>query len=204
MKTPGSKHIGSRQRRQQIVRAALECFAEKGFTQTTMADIRQRANASSGSIYHHYGSKEQLAAAVLLEGIITHQSGIVAELSHHHVAKEGIYAIVHFHLRWINEHQNWARFMFQMREADIVASAEENIREANRNMFKQLFQWLEPHIENGAIKKFPKDMYMPLIMGPCFAYGRLLLSGMSTTDISSAGEILAMSIWQSIKGERDG
>ena len=204
MKTLGSKHTGSRKKRQQIVRAALACFAEKGFAQTTMADIRQSANASTGSVYHHYGSKEQLAAAVLLEGIITHQSGIVAELNHHHGAKEGIYAIVRFHLRWVNEHQDWARFMFQMREADIVASAEENIRETNRNMFKQLFDWLEPHIENGAIKRFPRDMYMPLIMGPCFAYVRLLLSGLSTTDISSAGEILAMSIWRSIKGEKDG
>jgi len=204
MKVPGSTHTSSKQRRQQIVQAALECFANKGFAQTTMEDIRRRANASSGSIYHHYKSKEQLAARVLQEGIIHHQSGILAELKHQHEAKEGIYAIVRFHLRWVTEHPNWARFMFQMREADIVASAEADLRKANRKMFQQLFQWLKPHIEKGAIKNLPEDLYIPLIMGPCFAYTRLLLSGMSTTDIPSAGEILAMSIWRSIGGERNG
>jgi len=204
MKTPGSTHTSSKKRRQQIIRAALQCFAEKGFVQTTMEDIRQRANTSSGSIYHHYKGKEHLAAAVLLEGIINHQSGMLAELGRRRGAKEGIYAIVRFHLRWVNENPDWARFMFQMREADIVASAEEDIRLTNRSMFKQLFQWLKPHIEMGAIRRLPKDMYMPLIMGPCFAYGRLLLSGMSATDVSSAGEILALSIWRSIKGGRNG
>ncbi|MBO0795388.1 MAG: helix-turn-helix transcriptional regulator, partial [Ktedonobacteraceae bacterium] len=37
-------------RRQAILEAALACFASKGFTETTMEDIRKLSGASMGSI----------------------------------------------------------------------------------------------------------------------------------------------------------
>jgi len=40
-----------------------------------MADIRVRARASIGSIYHHFRSKEQLAAALYVEGLRDYQEG---------------------------------------------------------------------------------------------------------------------------------
>ncbi len=55
-------------RRKAILDAALSCFASKGFTETTMEDIRKISGASTGSIYHHFSNKEMLARALYLEG----------------------------------------------------------------------------------------------------------------------------------------
>ncbi len=51
-------------RRDQIVDAALLCFAAKGFHRTSMADIISRSGLSAGAIYLHFDGKQQLALAV--------------------------------------------------------------------------------------------------------------------------------------------
>ncbi|MGW3013073.1 TetR/AcrR family transcriptional regulator [Streptomyces sp. NPDC001219] len=48
-----------------ILRAAAELFAEKGYRQTTFADVAERSGISRGSIPWHFGSKEGLLLAVL-------------------------------------------------------------------------------------------------------------------------------------------
>jgi AcrR family transcriptional regulator len=51
-------------RRDEIIAAALRCFAVKGYRRTSMADIIDEAGLSAGAIYGHFGSKKELFAAV--------------------------------------------------------------------------------------------------------------------------------------------
>ena len=53
------------ERRSAIVRIAGEIFAEKGFRGTTVRDIAQKAEILSGSLYHHFDSKESIADEIL-------------------------------------------------------------------------------------------------------------------------------------------
>lgn len=48
-------------RRNELVEIAGELFAEKGFLATTIRDIAEKAGIQSGSLYHHFDSKESLA-----------------------------------------------------------------------------------------------------------------------------------------------
>ena len=63
-------------RRQVILDAALEAFAERGTAAATVDDVRRRSGASVGSIYHHFGDKEGLAAALYVEGLRSYQEGL--------------------------------------------------------------------------------------------------------------------------------
>ena len=89
MKTKNVTHATTPSRRRQIIHGALACFTERGVAQTSMADICRRSNASTGSIYHHFKSKEQLAAAVYLEGISDYQQGFLAVLEEQQNARKG-------------------------------------------------------------------------------------------------------------------
>lgn len=51
---------GTEKRRQQILKAAGDCFSEKGFHQSSMADICKRAKLSPGTVYHYFGSKDEM------------------------------------------------------------------------------------------------------------------------------------------------
>lgn len=51
-------------RRQQIVDAAWECFARKGFHSTSMQDIFKEADLSAGAVYRYFKSKNEIIAAI--------------------------------------------------------------------------------------------------------------------------------------------
>lgn len=51
-------------RREEIVSAALRCFAAKGYQRTSMADIIEKSGLSAGAIYGHFAGKQELFAAV--------------------------------------------------------------------------------------------------------------------------------------------
>ena len=53
------------QRRDQIVAAAKEVFARKGFHDTTIADIARRAGLAYGSVYWYFESKDELFHALM-------------------------------------------------------------------------------------------------------------------------------------------
>lgn len=53
----------SEARRRQIIDAAYQCFARKGFHQTTMRDIYDEANLSPGAVYHYFDSKDAIIQA---------------------------------------------------------------------------------------------------------------------------------------------
>lgn len=55
------------ERREVIVRAALECFQRPTFGQLTMAEIARAAGVSKGTLYLYFESKEELFLQALLE-----------------------------------------------------------------------------------------------------------------------------------------
>jgi TetR/AcrR family transcriptional regulator, cholesterol catabolism regulator len=62
---PRANGAGRSQRRADVVRLAGELFAQKGFRATTVREIADAAGILSGSIYHHFDSKESIADEIL-------------------------------------------------------------------------------------------------------------------------------------------
>ena len=54
-------------RRAQIIEAAIDCFLEKGYTNTSMSDIIKTSGLSSGSIYSHFSGKEDILITAINE-----------------------------------------------------------------------------------------------------------------------------------------
>lgn len=54
-------------RREQILEAAMLCFAKRGFHQTSMHDISAEAGISVGLIYRYFKNKEEVIAAIASE-----------------------------------------------------------------------------------------------------------------------------------------
>ncbi|WP_051342719.1 TetR/AcrR family transcriptional regulator [Pseudonocardia spinosispora] len=65
--TPGPARSSTTHRR--IVDAAGRVLAEKGYTSTRMSDIAAEAGLRAGSLYHYFGSKDDLVAEVLRYGV---------------------------------------------------------------------------------------------------------------------------------------
>ena len=58
-----AEQVGSR--REELLAIAARLFAEKGFRNTTVRDIADAAGILSGSLYHHFDSKESMVDEIL-------------------------------------------------------------------------------------------------------------------------------------------
>jgi AcrR family transcriptional regulator len=52
-------------RREELLAIAAELFAQRGFKNTTVRDIADAAGILSGSLYHHFNSKESMVDEIL-------------------------------------------------------------------------------------------------------------------------------------------
>jgi len=79
---PRGPYAKTAARRQQILRTALEVFAEQGYRGSSLREIADRVGISQAGVLHHFGSKEVLLAAVLEERdavdkqLVRHAKGI--------------------------------------------------------------------------------------------------------------------------------
>ncbi|WP_313636825.1 TetR/AcrR family transcriptional regulator [Paenibacillus sp.] len=54
------------EKQQKIIETAIKLFAEKGFANTSTAEIAKLANVSEGTIFKHYGTKDKLLLSIIL------------------------------------------------------------------------------------------------------------------------------------------
>ena len=75
--------MARRARREELLTVCAELFATKGIAATTVRDIGAAAGVHSGSLYHHFASKDAIVAdvlAVFLEAVHRRFSTVVAEV----------------------------------------------------------------------------------------------------------------------------
>jgi len=94
-------------RRDQIVRAALELFAAKGYRATTMADIGLHLGIRGPSLYKHIASKQELLVEIMqttMERLISDHRAAVATASAVDVQlRRAVEAHVRFHVNHTEE-----------------------------------------------------------------------------------------------------
>ncbi len=187
-------------RRQAILDAALTCFANKGFTETTMEDIRKLSGASTGSIYHHFSNKEMLARALYLEGRSSLNAALFASLTAN-TLREGIEALVHAYLNWFEQHADLGQYLLQAGESEYLSAYIKVLRQKTRTMLPterlsgQVLQWLAPYISDGSVVNLPQSLYIPLILGPSREFVRIWLRTQQFAEMQEVREPLAKAAW---------
>ncbi len=71
----------TRQKRMEILNAAIEIFGNKGSTNGTLADVADQVGLTHAGVLHHFGSKQNL----LLEVLAYRDETDVAELTEQHI-----------------------------------------------------------------------------------------------------------------------
>lgn len=199
--TAASAERGDRQGA--ILSAALECFTERGFAATTVAEIRERSGASIGSIYHHFGGKEGLAAELYVEGLRGYQTGLLEALERTPQAEASIRALVKHHLRWVEGNPRLAKFLMGRRETELRLATEARVRELNRGFFPRVGAWMDRHVRSGELRPLPRDLWEPMLLGPSQEFARLWLAGRTRISLRRAERELAEATWNAVRGDFD-
>ncbi|WP_298211581.1 TetR/AcrR family transcriptional regulator [Acidovorax sp.] len=164
-------------RRQDILNAALDCAVDGGVDAVTIDGVRARCGASVGSIYHHFGNRDGILAALFFDIFHNQSRAVQMQLDAAQGAEAGVRALVTGYLDWVVAQPERARFLFQARGAVAAGPHKPDLAEAARCRNQALVAWFEPHRQAGAVRNLPCELMPSLVMGPVQSYCRAWLSG---------------------------
>lgn len=186
-------------RKQEILQAALACFTEHGVDATTIEMIRDRSGASIGSLYHHFGNRERIIAALYLEGIGEYAALLEAGLVDMLEAEACVKLFVTCYVDWVVANPDWARFILHNRGRVEAGEWGERLREHNREHGRHIGAVLRRHREAGLFKPMPGDCFVSVVIGPAHDMARNWLAGRSGTPLAECRELLAQIAWDSVR-----
>jgi AcrR family transcriptional regulator len=188
-------------RRRAILDAALTVFLESGVEAASVEHIRKQSGASVGSLYHRFGSKEGIAAAVYLDALRDYQREFVVTLERSRDAAAGVKSAVRAHMRWVLGNPDSAQFLFAAAGADVRRAARVELRALNDDFFGRVEAWLSGHVEAGALRSASTDVVYALWLGPSQELARLWLARGRRGALRTETAVLADAAWRSLRRE---
>lgn len=139
-------------RQAELLQIAADLFAERGYTATTVRDIADAAGILSGSLYHHFDSKESMVDAILsrfIEQTLAAYDEVIAE---GRGPRETFQRLVEVSLESMTTersailvYQNEARFLAQQERFSYI-------QDAHRRFQKIWTSVIEAGIKNGEFR----------------------------------------------------
>lgn len=88
--------------KRRILTAAAKLFRERGFDRCTVRDLAEDVGILSGSLFHHFRSKDEILFAVMEEVIMDMDAALAAALSDAPTTERKLRALVHNQLTFIH------------------------------------------------------------------------------------------------------
>jgi AcrR family transcriptional regulator len=191
------RSLATRARKDSVLQAALDCFVRLGTDGTTIQDIQRAAGCSTGSIYHHFGSKEGIAEELFLDGVGRFNAGMLRRLRRCADAEESVRAVVGYYVEWSTRNRKLASYLHS-RDIDFSPEARARLKEIHRAYIRDVFTWFAPFVEAGQMRLLPAETYVPLISGPIQEYVRRWLSGHNARPPRKVREVFADAAWNAV------
>jgi AcrR family transcriptional regulator len=186
-------------RRDDILEAARACFAEHGYAATTIELIAARSGASNGSIYHHFGAKDGILAALYTSALASYQQELLALLrATADDAEAGIRGAVAHHLEWVEAHPEETRTLFEHRQALERSARAGDLREQNRPVLAEVRAWAARQVAAGRIRDLG-PAFAAVWFGPAQAVARDWIGGRLRGRPSELAAELADAAWRSFR-----
>lgn len=181
-----------------IFRKALVLFNEQGVEATTIEMIRAECDTSVGAIYHHFGNKEGLVAALFFTALDDQAQLRDSYLAHAQTTEEGVHALVHSYVDWVDSQPEWARFQYHARFAITKGPFKDELATRNKTRNQTLGHWLAEPGRRDELRAVPGELLLSLIIGQADSYCRAWLSGRVKGSPKAYRELLAQAAWRSI------
>jgi AcrR family transcriptional regulator len=164
--------------RRRILDAALACFLEDGYEQTTIARIRERSGASNGALFHHFVSKEAVADALFVEAIASFQAGLWELLRRKpRSLRAAVRGTIAHQLCWVELNPDLARFVYMRGHLDWDSSGASDVAALNRDIAGAFRDWMAPLVESGEMRVTSMLLISAIVNGPGHAIARRWLAG---------------------------
>jgi AcrR family transcriptional regulator len=198
MKRPAATSRGTKTRAL-ILRTALHLFTTEGFFNTSIQDIQRAANVSIGSIYHHFGSKEQIAKALYQQVLLEMEQLVEQTFQAHGDAKSRCRYLIEQMLRLTDADPQTMQFVLYARHRELMPDSQPI---CSSRPFQRIRQMVEEGIEAGEIRAIDPWVAASSLFGGAFRMIQLKLDGMLEQRLQSYAEQLWDAAWRSVTTEK--
>lgn len=195
---PVRRRESTGQRRREILDAALQLFLAQGIQSTTMPQICAASGASTGSVYHLFGGKDEIAMTLYVEGMQNYEEMMLRSIEKKTSLKGCIRALISTHMKHVVSDPPLSLYLARLNIADCEGELSHQYRELNNHFVDSIMSVLTPFVESGDLIRLPRELYFSIIIGPAAHLARGWLCGRIKSDLVSATDRLAEAAWLSL------
>jgi AcrR family transcriptional regulator len=139
--------------RGRLLNEAARLFRDKGYERTTVRDLAAAVGIQSGSLFHHFRTKEEILKAVMVETIRLNTALMQAAADQADLAREKLRALIRAELESINGQtgEAMAVLVYEWRSLSESSQAEVlELRDIYENLWLSTLQQLSKEHQLGA------------------------------------------------------
>jgi AcrR family transcriptional regulator len=183
--------------RSTAIASARQLFLTRGLEATRIEDVRDDSGISTGSLYHHFGSKQGLIEAVVLSALSEHKQALAEKLKAGMSAQLAIATLIASTATWISENPDAARCIFRFHSALEASSVA--LKNHNRSQLKPLLKRVETWMAAGEIRSLPIPLLLAILHGPLHEYSRTWLAGRVPTAPIAHIDAFVAAAWAALQ-----
>ncbi|QDQ12711.1 TetR/AcrR family transcriptional regulator [Streptomyces spectabilis] len=184
-----------------LLDTALRVYAHAGAQGFTVNAVTAASGVSFGSLYHHFGSFDGLAAALYLRCVDQLCDPVAAAVTRCRTARTGVRALVRAYLDFTRDHRDVALFLHGSAYSSYLAAHAKQVMAAKDAKFAPIAAWLHPRIVAGEVAALPAPLIEVLVMGPVAETAHRWLSSTYEVDLEEAARVLPDRIWRSLRAD---
>jgi len=167
-------------RKEAILEAATQLFAQRGFSATPTADIAKKAGVAEGLVFHYFKTKEGILLHIFEEKTALYLSGSRIRAENCSTGLNAIKALINFHFEFSVEHSDALVILIRDFPSSLVQS-KENLCPTRKTNFNRVISLLEKCINrgklDGTIMNVPTRETAIIIQGMLNSISRLQMLG---------------------------
>ncbi|GAA5070333.1 AcrR family transcriptional regulator [Thermocatellispora tengchongensis] len=184
-------------RRQAILDAALEIVGGAGFDALTIVRLSEVSGASNGSIYHHFGSRGGVIAALYRDSFARLVRAMLPALDARPAA-DVVPDLAGRYLDWVAAEPTRARFVYGAPAAGLVALGE-GMAGDKAEIMAPIAAWFGERARAGEVRAMPVWALDAVVMGPVHECARRYLLAPDAFDLAAARPLVTAAAWSIVR-----
>ncbi|WP_457599723.1 TetR/AcrR family transcriptional regulator [Hydrogenivirga sp.] len=186
------KELGE-QTKKRILLTAKRLFVERGYFNTSMRDIARAARVSTGAVYHHFESKEEIAGHIYRETLEVIKGRIEEAINRGKTAEERVKGIVEALLRLAEEDRYTMEYALYVKHREIL-----DIPVCSAEPFDILKEFCREEARRGGIKPIEDSLCAVCLTGAPVRLMQLRWDGVIKESLESYISELGECVWASL------
>ncbi len=182
-------------KRERLIGAAVELFAEKGFFYTTTAEVSAHAGVAAGTLYLYFNSKDDLLVATLETFLDEFSLNVMPAVYSAATPAEKIQSFVTEYLRFLEERRDLAQVFFvELRQNNMaLRTVAGRVWDRYHTVVRDLIKDVK---REGGLRDVDVDAALAIMLGPIEFIATRWLLGYDDRTPTQHAEPLSRSLFE--------